>query len=368
MIKMSFHNIFPPIQKFNLKSVRSDAVTYIGTAGFEDRSLKILQLFAESKMSLRNAIGIEYSPFDQRNRKQEFESSLNEIGVRNKLWVLYDRHNPETFLSSLDDIRELCLASDITIVDISSMSKLLIILLLHALRGLQIKIQIVYCEAETYHPTKMEFDKVRSQSPRPTPAFLTYDVYKVVVARTLYGSSIQGTPTLLIAFPTFNYVEMVALIDEIIPERTSFFEGKPHLESNLWRQEAVRWLNRHVERDVLYSVKETRWTELSTFHYVETIRNLEDIYNEFRSSYSIILSPTGSKLQAVGVCFFKQMHPDVHIVYPITKKFAEEYTDGVIDIWNIVIDDYAAFANILDRYRWSGIEKLKKTITEAEKQ
>ncbi len=367
MIKTDFPNIFPPIQKFNLESVRSDTVTYIGAAGFEDRSLEILRLFAKSRTSPRNAIGIEYSPFDQRNQKQAFESLLNAIGVRNKSWALYDRYAPESFLSSLSDIRELCLASDTTIVDTSSMSKLLIVLLLHALRDLRIKVHIVYCEAETYHPTKMEFDEVRSQLPKPTPAFLTSDVFKVVIARTLYGNSTQGTPILLIAFPAFNYVEMVALIDEIIPEKTFFLEGKPHLEFNLWRQDAVQWLNRNVEKDVLYPVKEIRWTELSTFHYVETIRKLEDIYNEFRSSESIFLSPTGSKLQTVGVCFFKQMHPDVHIVYPVTKKFAEEYTEGVIDIWEIVIDDYAAFAKILDRHRWSNIENLRKTITEVEK-
>lgn len=363
----AFEKIFPHVQKFDVESMKNDAVTYIGASGFEDRSLETLRLISKSRKKLKNVVGIEYAPFNHKNRKNEFELKMNETASQEKLWMLYDRYEPESFLPSLEKIGKICRESDATIVDVSSMSKFLIVLLLYSLRNLPKEVKIVYCEADTYHPTKEKFEEEKTDKTGAVPTFLTSSVYKVVISKSLFGNSIQGMPILLISFPTFNQKETVALLDKFIPEKAVFFEGIPHKEYNKWRLDAVKYINRDIEKDVLFRVKETDWRQLSTFDYVETISCLEDVYNQFQASHSYIVAPTGSKFQSVSICFFKQMHPDIHIVYPVTKQFAEEYTDGVTGIWEINIENYALFTKALDRYRWKGTDDLKKKIAEYEK-
>ena len=44
MISDYLHNTFSQIRKFNLDSLADKNVTYIGAVGFEERSIKILEL------------------------------------------------------------------------------------------------------------------------------------------------------------------------------------------------------------------------------------------------------------------------------------------------------------------------------------
>ena len=366
-------NFLPAIKKMDLDKVASHSV-YIGVAGFEDRALAILDEAVWLKKKFDYVIAIEYKPFDKRNRKDEFQKKLNQLNIldKNVKWITYDRFEPEGFLVEFEIINKISSHASNIIVDVSAMSKLLIIVLLQGLRNYKDKLSIIYAEAATYHPTKEEFkaQTVRYEKETETlPIFLTTDVFNIITTTSLSTISMQGFPLLMIAFPTFNYRELIALISEITPQHLILLEGRPHEPHNYWRLDAIRWLNRrileeHISIDEILTEQERI---ISTFNYKETINILEKIYQKYKYTRRIVIVPTGSKLQTVGMFLFKQMHPDIQIIYPVTKKFADEYTKKYKVLWEISFANLSEYMTELDEYRKEGLAKLRQAIQSAQK-
>jgi len=93
---------------------------------------------------------------------------------------------------------------------------------------------------------------------------------------------------------------------------------------------------------------------LSTFDYFSTIQALEEVYQNYSCIRKTLLAPTGSKLQTVAAFIFRQMHPDVQIVYPVTKQFKlgeYEYSQGCREIWGIHFNGFLKFTSSLESYR-----------------
>jgi len=64
---------------------------------------------------------------------------------------------------------------------------------------------------------------------------------------------------------------------------------------------------------------------------------------------------------------FKQMHPDIQIIYPVTKKFADEYTKKYKALWEISFANLSEYMTELDEYRKEGLAKLRQAIQSAQK-
>jgi hypothetical protein len=211
----------------------------------------------------------------------------------------------------------------------------------------------VFSEAQTYYPIKAEFNRQKKKKPENIPEFLTTSIYNIVTTQSLSSSTMQGYPLLMVAFPTFNQKELFALINELSPKTTILVEGKPHDSDNSWRFQAVKWLNGRMNEYVL------KRYAASTFDYKETLEKLEIIYDDFRYSHKVVIAPTGSKLQTFAVFIFKQMHPDIQLVYPVTKKFAQEYTQGARASWQITIPDLSRLTHDLSQFRKKGLSDLE---------
>ena len=52
---------------------------------------------------------------------------------------------------------------------------------------------------------------------------------------------------------------------------------------------------------------------------------LEDIYNETKDPFNLIIGPFGTKSQVVGVFLFYLEHPKVQIVYSYPVKYTKSY-------------------------------------------
>ncbi|ODS31855.1 MAG: hypothetical protein SCARUB_03032 [Candidatus Scalindua rubra] len=282
-------------------------------------------------------------------------------------WVVYDRFEPEKFLKYFDVIKKTFNHASNVIVDISAMSKLLIMVLLQKLRNFDINLTIVYAEADVYHPTLQEFKAKEKKYQRETetlPVFLTSDVYNIVTTTSLSTIAMQGYPLLMIAFPTFNHRELTALVNEITPQHMILLEGKPHETYNYWRLESIRWLNRRVIKEHIANGEILTEEEriISTFDYKETIKVLEKIYQTYKYARKMVVVPTGSKFQTFGIFLLKQMHPDIQIIYPVTKKYSDMYTKGCKALWQIPFPSLSKFLLQLDGYRKKVLVELKNTI------
>ena len=353
---------FPEIQDFDIKSLREPLI-YIGAAGFEDRALAVLNEAKQYKKAFEYIIGIEYEPRDTRNRKEEFQQLAREVISQesNIKWVAFDRKTPGEFNDALNLIRQICSEGAHICLDISAMSKILILILLDALRDINSSLTIAYTEARVYHPVPEEFERdfeeAKQRLPKRIPEFLTSGVYGVVTTPALSSIATQGYPTALVEFPTFNHNLFLALLNEVTPQELRIIEGEPLRDQNKWRLRAVRTIN-----EPSYSLAKEQPEAVSTFHYDQTIKQLEKLYEEYQYTHEFVIASTCSKLQTVGVFFFKQMHPDTQIVYPTPKGFFDLYTEGIEQIHQISFPNYHQFIETLDGHRYFPLEELGRKI------
>lgn len=351
---------FPEIQDFDIQSFREPAV-YIGAAGFEDRALAVLDKAKQYEKTFEHVIGIEYEPFDSRNRKEEFQKLAcktvsNESNIK---WVTYKRESPGEFSGALNRICQICSQVTHICLDISAMSKLLSLILLQALRDIDASLTIAYVEPEIYHPDEKEFKERMEEAKRTSkiPEFLTSGVYKVITTSALSSVSMQSYSTALVAFPTFNHKLLSALQSEVTPQDLIILEGEPLRNFNKWRRSAVKQLN-----EQFYSLA-TKTEVVSTFYYKQTVEQLEALYKEYQFTHEFVIAPANSKLQAVGVFFFKQMHPEVQIVYPTPKSFLfDQYTEGVMQIHQIPFSNFRQFVGNLDGHRYLALAELGENL------
>ncbi len=316
---------------------------YVGAAGFEDRALTFVQLAGAKKQMFDSCIGIQYEPHDPKNRKQTFAIETKKV-FRERVWMAYNRFEPEAFASNLAKINEMCNHMSHVIVDISAMSKMLIVLLLHGLRQLSKPVTIVYTQAKFYSPTEQQYR--RASHPKMTPIFLTSDVFRVVTTNSLSSIAMQGAPQALIAFPNFNYRELAALLTELNPQHVILIETDSSEPSEQWRTEAIRKLNQGIA-----TYLKPEWREVNPFDLRSNLSLMEGLYDSFYATHRVTLSPTGGKLQAVACFIMKNIHPDIHVVYPVVRRFAKEYTKGAIEPSELTLEDFRSFVEELDQYR-----------------
>jgi hypothetical protein len=318
-------------------------ILYIGAAGFEDRGLAFVENAVYSGKKFRSCLAIEYEPFNPRNRKSEFSKLSREV-FDTTSWISYHRVHPEIFARTLLSLPDLSNQALKIVVDISGMSKFLIVVLLQSLREFSLPLSVMYAPAKIYHPTREEYEKAKANL--TDPYFLTTDVYKVITTTQLSSIAMQGSPLAMIAFPNFNYLEIAALINEMSAQKLILIDSTESPSQNAWRMEAIKWINRGLESYVTPIHYETDAMDLRT-----NLDLLDQIYDQYHLTHKIAVAPTGGKLQALATYCLKNIHPDVHIVYPLVREFAADYSDGYTSHFEISFTDFRAFVTTLNAYR-----------------
>jgi predicted MPP superfamily phosphohydrolase len=352
--------LLPKIELLSIDNIPLDG-TFIGAAGFEDRGFSFIDRAIDLNKKFTNAIGLEYRPFNKKNRIDEFREKLPKITKARESMLIYDRFNPDKFVADFRNKREIWDSANV-IIDISSMSKFLIIVILDLLDNYNGNVHIIYSEAKIYHPTPEEFNAGKEKLPKKIPTFLTKEVHKIITISALSSIEMQGYPLLIIAFPSFNYGELVALLDKMTPQHLIKIEGIPHEEINAWRSDAIHWLNEKIDGSTYFNISKIIHRKVTTFDYRDLVICLDEIFKDYRCTHKFVVAPTGSKLQTFGTFLFKQMHPEVHIVYPVTKEYAEEYSEGLRNIWHISISEFSNFINTLKEHRKYHVVSLGKKI------
>ena len=311
--------------------------TLIVCAGFEDRSLasvKRIERGNECRLIL-----VEYSPFMTNNRKAEMvEWYQNATGLSPQV-LCYDRENPEGFGVRLADAVAGRLGR--VFVDVSAMSRLLIVQSLVALGSRPEGFgacSVIYCQAQRYHPSREEaqaaFDRI-AVDPTFSALFLSAGVYDVTIVPELSSVALAATQTRLIVFPGFDAHHLTALRSELQPSRFTFIEGNPPTAENVWRRDYIARINR------LDDTPGERWVT-STLDYTETLNLLLEMYRTHGLSDRLLVAPTGSKMQSVGVGIFRAFMRDVQIVYPTPHGFVspDSYTVGVGPLYTLELDNF----------------------------
>lgn len=299
-------------------------------AGFEDRASAVLKSAVAHAAGCR-VITIIYEPFIPANRLDEIRGIVAGAAMGTRQ-IVYDRMNPAGFGDAL--LREVADVRGRLFLDISAMSRLLIVQNLVALRDWRRGFEdcvVAYAEATDYPPTQTEVgDALRQAEANPLTSLLLLSsgVDELTLVPELSAASVGSIQTRLVAFPSFNPEQITALRNELSPSRCTFIHGVPPREENKWRTEAIAKINQ-----IPLSASDNIYA--STLDYRETLDCLLRLYGEHSERERMLVSPTGSKMQAVAVGLFRAVLDDVQIVYPTPREFRahHDYTRGVRQLY-----------------------------------
>ena len=321
---------WPVPQKIDVPSIgREDCILIC--AGFEDRAVEALNRIYKSGRTGVSIGVIDYRPPYPQNKIEEILEISQKANLRIKKFI-YDREKPTGIGEKLYEFTK---DSKRVFVDISGMSRLLIVQILVALLVHNRRpITIIYSEADDYLPSKEEFLNIQHDGKSNLlMSYLTSGIFEIAVAPELSSVSMLGASIRLVAFPSFDHAQLNNLLHELQPTYTDIIHGIPPEEKNKWRKDAVRKLN----QSNFDSLQEFKYHDASTLDYRETLALLLKIYGD-RSMYDrIVVAPTGSKMQAVAVGLFRAVLYDIQIVYPTPQIFKEpsHYTIGVRQLYQL---------------------------------
>jgi hypothetical protein len=358
-MSISLEKIELTSRQLQIDDIAAD-VLYIGAIGFEDRTFGFLNESLKRKKHFKSSIAIKYVPDNSSNREAEFFEFTKRIFQENHV-IVYDRFCPDNFSAALSEIIQHTQSVSQVILDVSAMSKMLIVILLYGLRNVNLPLSIIYAPAKVYHPSRDNFEVVKSkiekESSDISPYFLTTDVYTVVTTTTLSSIAMQGAPLAVIAFPNFNFLEIAALLNETNAQKLFLIESIKDLGENSWRLDAIRWINRGLKSYVTPTYYVVEASDINA-----NIKVLEEIYQREKLGHKIVLSPTGGKLQAVATFCLKAMHPDIHIIYPVVRQFAQDYTEGYLPHLEFFLPSFSKYVNALNQYRKSELLEIAELI------
>jgi len=314
--------------------------TIIHAPGFEDRTMAVGDGLTVS--SGGHAVLLDYEPHNANNRLADVRGLLSaqRISVTEKDILKYDRFAPGDFEARLYERLSAHGAKRAT-VDVSTMSKLAIMLVLQICRRMNLDTTVLYSEAKAYGPSKEEFEEARARNEIHQPTLHVFNgIHGVVRVDSLASVAMQGQPTAAIVFMSFNDALTQLLLNTVYPGRLFLINGRPPIHK--WRERATAWVHEEVRREweadnPIISGKgdnagmPRRIT--STLDYRESVCLLLGLYWQLSANYRMLLAPSGSKMQTVASYLVKALHPDIHIEYPSPEGFAPEYSTGIGTRW-----------------------------------
>jgi hypothetical protein len=344
----------PPLECWDRLQLK-DGDTIIHAPGFEDRTTAIAEGLVSSPGA--QAILLEYAPYNAKNRLTETRNSLAslQISISDDAILKYDRFDPGDFETRLL-ARLGCLHTRRAIVDISTMSKLAIMLVLRVCHQMNLDTVILYSEAKEYGPSEQEFKVARERNEIHRPTLHVFNgIHGVVRVESLSSVAMQGQPTAAIVFMSFNDSLTQLLLNTVYPSRLFLINGRPPIHS--WRERATAWVHEEVRKE---------WEEdnpvnsndgddsgmplrnASTLDYRVSLGLLLDLYWQLSANHRLLLAPSGSKMQTVACYLAKASHLDIHIEYPSPEGFAPEYSKGIGDRWLVNLGPFSKTLGVIE--------------------
>jgi hypothetical protein len=314
-------NMLPSINPVNFQKLAIGKKSlFICCEGFEERSLSFTSRI-DSRLHFSKSIVIKYLP-QKKSRLSELLPIVEKHSMNAPQIMTFHRFVPQDFENDLLLLKEAILTDiDEIIIDISVMSKLMIIITILCFSDFKGLLRIIYTEPMEYAPSIDQYNKfiVETAEQGWLPSSGVHDV----VSTTLTTSIImQSAPSIVIAFASFNEQLVRALLSVINPSHFYLLNGVP---PNLhWREDATQYINNAIIKEFPienpFDNNGKLINKVSTLFYEETFAFLAKMYVKYCYSYRLIIAPTGSKLQALSCALFKICCPDVHIEYPTPES------------------------------------------------
>ena len=343
-----------PTRTHTTKLFPGDKRLFIGAYGFEMRSLGWAKYQREQGDILNRSLILKYVVSKGRNRIKELRRDLEKIGVSKCIDIPCDIRSPNKVEKSFSEKLEKLLPKvDEVVIDISALTKLMVLVCLCALSKFKRTVRIVYSEAENYAPTLKEYEKSKHDM-EMIATFPSQGVESIIRMKCLSSIRMQGQPVVMIAFTSFNEQLVRHMLGTINPHRLFFINGRPPRADFSWRIWATHEIHKRLieeyPADNPFGKDGLLDREASTLEYVETIDRIDEIYDQLGTHNRIICSATGSKMQTLGLFFSKMKHPDIHIEYPTPDSyFVKRMNEPVRNVHEVVVPQFSKFLQSISR-------------------
>jgi hypothetical protein len=192
-------NGYPPVQLAT--QLGDQKRLFIGAYGFEKRSLGWLR--HQLNPSLTTAIVFNYKHPKGKNKIAELRRELTRLGAKRHRDLECDVRFPYPIEDVLD-VEFKDLGYDEVVLDITAMTKLLILACLCKLSQFSRSVRVVYSEARNYSPNRQQFDAAVKKGMAVLTKFPSRGAESIVRLRCLSSIRMQGQPVTLVAFTSFN--------------------------------------------------------------------------------------------------------------------------------------------------------------------
>ena len=313
---------------------------FIGAMGYEERTSTAASYLVKRGVHTSGAILLEFDMY--------FEATEFQREVYNKALVKLTRRQPyrllnaplrtphQGFAEQLGHLIQLYAGNHKPriLFDCTSCPSIIHSECLYVLLRLKCDLTILYTEADTYYPTKEEWEEGNHQSGTHRVRGPFAGVEYVAKPSLLQGDDVAKHPLLLVLFPTFNTERTDGVLAELDPATRIWLFGIPHDSiNNGYRVEMAKSFSANI------MCPGDEWSTLSTFNYKETLLILGSIYADYRYSHRMAVMPHGSKMQTFGSNLFAIVH-DLSMVFAMPRSYnPSRYSKGHIAVWAIHIGD-----------------------------
>lgn len=294
--------------------------------GFEKRSLSWIK-GQPKEILFSHAIICKYDP-EQKGRFAEVYSEVSSRTKGETLTIRYNRFDPTEF-EQVFKMQNIYLDCKEIVVDISVMSKLLIMIIFHALKSFSGTVRVVYTEPKTWSPSEHEYKKYVETHAKgySSVGLSSIGVYDIVRTPGLSSIVMQDCQSRLITFTSSNEHLLNALLNEIVPTNTLLINAKNEREP--WRADAALTIHQKVIES--YGIADSiECFELLDYRSVFTRIAKEYADNCYRNR--IVLAPTGGKIHTIACALLKNCCSDIQIEYPTPEGYMlESYSSEEIE-------------------------------------
>lgn len=306
----------------------------LAAQGFEERSVGFLEMVAERGLRAKDVIIATYSDHRVANNKyrKRFEHAAD--AVAETKWRRVTSFNDAQWVDRALALTE----AEKIILDITGISNRALFNALDAIARSGRCAFIAYTEAGEYWPTYTEWIQLRDHllptedvgeemDKRP---WLFGHEHRCELIAGHEGYDSAGSSRAMVAFLHFKAARLAAVLGEEEYAAFVFVAGRPRLQRNQWRLDALKAINANV-------VRSRQTFEMDTFGYRNALRQLSDILFSnpgVMRHYDVHMASMGSKLQEVSCWIASCLLQSITLVASVpTKYYPKAFSNGIGAKW-----------------------------------
>ena len=321
---------------FTRKRIRKDLSLglLVCCGGFEDRALTFVSRLTKARATADRAELLQYQSQREDNdgNFKRLRTMLNDVTLGEVHTIQVDASRP---VRSFEHIRARIVevAAAITrrkvTVDISGMTHMWALGVIHACIVNGLEVEVVYTEADKYFPLRKDAQPLveawRNKDYDKAEGFLQSAALMAVnIPPDFAGNFRPGSPCCLVVFAGCEPNRLEGLVDSYAPGALVVVYGVPPREKHQWRKDLSQRLH-----EQMFSNWPRRVEQCSTLDPEETVCMLEKVFSVVGHQYDMAIAPHCSKMQGIAAYVFWRRHPETQLIFTAPARFKpSQYSQG----------------------------------------